>query len=141
MDPGGAGGECGPHPSNTQVRLWAGDDSGQGSPRKVTVNQLCHLPLWSTGHHVSPLNPTPSSPVPRGVRHRYTLCRSSRTRRRKELGILCFITLPFIALHSCCVVLLVEDKTLHPQKDYNSVYCDTRFIAKVWNRTQNVCLY
>lgn len=41
--------------------------------------------------------------------------------------------------------LQIEDKTLQQQKDYyNLLYCDTRFIAVVWNWTLNIseiCLY
>lgn len=29
--------------------------------------------------------------------------------------------------------LQIESKSLHQQKDYNSLYCDTCFIAMVWN--------
>ena len=41
-------------------------------------------------------------------------------------------------------ILQTQGKTLHHQKDYNSLYCITRFIAVVWPRTRNiaeVCLY
>lgn len=40
--------------------------------------------------------------------------------------------------------LQIESKTFHQQKDYDSLYCDTRFIMEVWNQTRNipkVCLY
>lgn len=39
----------------------------------------------------------------------------------------------------CCAsqmcFLQTEGITLHQQKDYDSFYCDTVFIAGVWNRT------
>ena len=40
--------------------------------------------------------------------------------------------------------LQTEGKTLHQQKDYDSLYCDTEFIVVVWNQNcsiSEVCLY
>lgn len=46
-----------------------------------------------------------------------------------------FIALHFIAFHSCCIFVVVaflqtEGNTLHQQKDYDSVYCDSCFIVE-----------
>ena len=41
-------------------------------------------------------------------------------------------------------VLQIEGKTLHQQKDYDLLYCDSSFLAGVWNQTHSifeVCLY
>lgn len=32
----------------------------------------------------------------------------------------------------------IEDKILHQQKDYDSLYSDSCFIVMVWNQTLNV---
>lgn len=44
------------------------------------------------------------------------------------------VFLPFISIHRYCIYLHVEGKTPHEQNDYNSLYCNTRFITLVWNR-------
>ena len=37
--------------------------------------------------------------------------------------------------------LEIEGKTLHQQKDYDLLHCDTHFIAEVWNHSvSEVCL-
>ena len=62
-------------PSSTWMKLWPGArwyDSGKGSPRKITLNQLCSLLMPSTGTHLSPLNTTPFL----------------RTRRKKDFEII-----------------------------------------------------
>lgn len=40
-------------------------------------------------------------------------------------------------LHKCCFIQL-EGKTLHWQKNYDSLYGDTHFIAVVWNETHYI---
>lgn len=42
--------------------------------------------------------------------------------QRPYRGIPRFSALHFTVLHRCCL-LQIEDKTLHPQKDYNLLYC------------------
>lgn len=32
----------------------------------------------------------------------------------------------------------MERKALHQQRDYDSLYCDVRFVTEVWNRTHNI---
>ena len=59
------------------------------------------------------------------------------------MGTLSFIELCFIALHKCCFFLQIEGKTLHQQKDYDSLYCHVGFMAGgewgwVWNWTCNI---
>lgn len=62
-------------------------------------------------------------------------------------GIPCFIALCFTVLHRRCVVLFlqIESKILHQQKNSDSFYCHTRFIAIIWNWTtillRNPCRY
>lgn len=59
-------------------------------------------------------------------------------------GIRCFIVLHFIALHRYGFFDKLKGKNFHQQKDYDLLYCDTQFIAMIWNRTRNiseVCLY
>ena len=45
---------------------------------------------------------------------------------------------PFCSSHRCCIFLQIEGKTLHQQKDYNLLYCDTVFTAVVWYQTYNI---
>lgn len=46
-------------------------------------------------------------------------------------GIPRFIVLCFVALHRRCIFLQLEIKTLHQQKGYDSLYCDTRFTLEL----------
>lgn len=48
------------------------------------------------------------------------------------------VSLRFTVLHRCCVFLQTEGKTLHLQKDYDSLYCDTLFVAVVWNPIRSI---
>lgn len=42
-------------------------------------------------------------------------------------------------LHFAAVVFLqTKGKTLHQQENYNLLYCDTCFIAALWNQTHNI---
>lgn len=47
-----------------------------------------------------------------------------------------FISLCFITCHKLCFSQ-IWGKTFYQQKGYSWLYCDTRFIVVVWNRTHN----
>ena len=63
------------------------------------------------------------------------LCFTCFTKRPNSpaTGIRRFTMLCFTAFHRCCALLQTEGMPCRQQKNYNSLYCDTRLIAAVWN--------
>lgn len=97
-----------------------------------------HSPLWET------------CPISWG-REKWETLWSSRTlgQARKRLRPKLRITDTARVIALCLIAQLAhflwnEGKTLHQQRDYNSLYCNIGFIALVWTWTHNifkVCLY
>ena len=122
------------------VLLWPHWPScGSSCPHALVYHRAfvhASAPAWSISsflpHCCNLFFPTMSAQMPLPQER---LCFTCFTKRPNSpaTGIRRFTMLCFTAFHRCCALLQTEGMPCRQQKNYNSLYCDTRLIAAVWN--------